>query len=154
MSSLDTVDRAILAELDRDPRATVQLLAERLHLARGTVHARLDRLAANDVLLPHSLRIRTGALGLPMRAFVQAEVDQSEFGGLVVAMAAIPEVIECAAVSGGSDLLIEIAARDAEHVYEITQRIMGCRGIRRTATSIVLKQLLPARVAQLLPTGG
>ncbi len=46
--------------------------------------------------------------------------------------------------------MIQIAARDADHVYDITQRIMRCRGIRRTSTSIVLRELLAYRMDHLL----
>ena len=53
---LDATDRRILLELDDDPRLPVALLAQRLSLARGTVHARLERLAASGALRSHSAR--------------------------------------------------------------------------------------------------
>ena len=43
MTDLDDVDRAILRELDDDARMPVAVLAQRLGLARGTVHARLAK---------------------------------------------------------------------------------------------------------------
>ncbi|WP_432536818.1 Lrp/AsnC family transcriptional regulator [Kineococcus arenarius] len=150
MTTLDAVDRRVLAALDADPRATVAQLALDLGLARGTVHARLQRLAAGGALRLNSTRITAEALGLPMRALVTADVEQDEFEGMVADMARIPEVVECVGISGDSDLMIQIAARDADHVYEITQRILRCRGIRRTSTSIVLRELLSYRTAHLL----
>ena len=150
MTTLDDTDRRILLALDRDPRATVAQLALDLGLARGTVHARLERLAADGTLRANSTRIPSERLGLPMRALVTAGVEQSEFEGLVADMAEIPEVVECLGISGDSDLMIQIVARDADHVYEITQRIMRCRGIRRTSTSIVLRELLGFRLDHLL----
>ena len=44
MSLLDETDRRLLLALDEDPRLPVAILAQRLSLARGTVHARLERL--------------------------------------------------------------------------------------------------------------
>nr|WP_269329511.1 Lrp/AsnC ligand binding domain-containing protein [Kineosporia babensis] len=85
-----------------------------------------------------------------MRALVTAEVDQAKIEGLFEALEQIPEVVECTAISGQSDLWLEIVARDADDVYRITQRIMECRGIRRTATSLVLREMIPRRMAQLL----
>ncbi|WP_432509459.1 Lrp/AsnC family transcriptional regulator [Kineococcus auxinigenes] len=150
MTTLDAVDRRVLAALDADPRATVAQLALDLGLARGTVHARLQRLAASGALRLNSTRITAEALGLPMRALVTADVEQDEFEGMVADMARIPEVVECVGISGDSDLMIQIAARDADHVYDITQRILRCRGIRRTSTSIVLRELLGYRLGHLL----
>ncbi|MGI4894395.1 MAG: Lrp/AsnC family transcriptional regulator [Janthinobacterium lividum] len=150
MTSLDDTDRRILLALDEDPRATVAQLALDLGLARGTVHAHLERLAADDVMHANSTRIAPQRLGLPMRALVMAGIEQGEFDGLVEDLSEIPEVVECLVISGDSDLMIQIVARDADHVYDITQRIMRCRGIRQTSTSIVLRELLQLRMAHLL----
>ena len=150
MTDLDATDRRILAALDDDPRASVQLLALTLGLARGTVHARLDRLAREGVLRRNSVRISATALGLPMRAFVTAAVDQDQFDEMMADMAQIDEVIECVGLAGENDLMIQIVARDADHVYDVTKRIKKCRGIDRTATSIVLRELLGYRFEHLL----
>jgi DNA-binding Lrp family transcriptional regulator len=153
MTVLDATDRRILLALDDDPRATVQLLALRLGLARGTVHARLDRLAGDGVLRRNSMRLQPAALGYPMRAMVSAEVDQDVFDQMMDDMSRIVEVVECVGVAGENDLMIQIVARDADHVYDITKRIKGCRGINRTSTSIVLRELLPYRFDRLLAEG-
>jgi DNA-binding Lrp family transcriptional regulator len=150
MTALDATDRRILAALDDDPRASVQLLAMKLELARGTVHARLDRMARDGVLRKNSVRLAASALGYPLRAMVTAEVDQGQFDEMMSDMAGIDEVIECVGLAGENDLMIQIVARDADHVYDITKRIKGCRGINRTATSIVLRELLEYRFDHLL----
>jgi DNA-binding Lrp family transcriptional regulator len=150
MTALDATDRRILAALDDDPRASVQLLALTLGLARGTVHARLERMGREGVLRKNSVRLSPSALGYPMRALVTAEVDQDQFDEMMADMAGIAEVIECVGLAGENDLMIQIVARDADHVYDITKRIKGCRGINRTATSIVLRELLGYRFEHLL----
>lgn len=81
---------------------------------------------------------------------VTAEADQNELDDMIADLQKIPEVIECLAVAGASDLMIEIVAHDADDIYVITQRIMKCRGIRRTATSMVLRHLITRRKEQLL----
>lgn len=81
---------------------------------------------------------------------VTAEVDQEQLEYLISDIEKIPAVIECFAIAGSSDLMIEIVARDAEDVYVVTQDLMRCRGIRRTQTSIVLRQLIERRQSQLL----
>lgn len=155
MPELDATDARILRLLDDVPRATVQYIAERLGIARGTAHSHLNRLVEGGHLAPTSARLRPAGVGLPLRALVTAEVDQAKFPGLLDALGRIPEVVECLAISGQSDLQIEVLARDADDVYRITQRIMECRGIRRTATSLVLRELIPRRMHQLLdPTKG
>ncbi|MEF2977490.1 Lrp/AsnC family transcriptional regulator [Subtercola sp. YIM 133946] len=150
MTTLDSTDRRILRALDDDPRAPVLLLAQRLGLARGTVQARLERMGGTDALRAHSVRLEPGHLGFGLRAFVTAEVDQEKFDQTIAALAGIREVIECSAIAGAEDIICQVVARDADDLYSIGQQILRCPGIRRTSTSIVLRQLMPYRTAQLL----
>jgi DNA-binding Lrp family transcriptional regulator len=139
----------IIGVLDREPRATTQYIAQDLGLARGTVLAHLRRLAGHPAIPAYSSRISGTAVGRPLRVFVWAEVDQSKFQGMVEDLEQIPEIVEASAVSGGSDLSIELVATDPDDVYRVTQLIMGCRGIRRTASSFVLRRLIARRMQQL-----
>lgn len=147
---LDRSSRSILAALDRDPRATVGWLAETLGLARGTVQNRIGRLFDGRTLRPNSTTVHPESLGYAVRAMVTVEVDQHRFENAMVALREIPQIIECVAMSGQNDLLIQVVARDADDLYEVGQQILRCPGIRRTATSLVLKELIEHRVAQLL----
>lgn len=54
------------------------------------------------------------------------------------------------ATSGDTDLLFQLVAQDADHLYEAGQRVLRSPGIRRTSTTIVLRELLPYRTHQLL----
>jgi DNA-binding Lrp family transcriptional regulator len=68
----------------------------------------------------------------------------------MTALRDIDEVVECVAVAGGIDLLIQVVARDSDDLYRLGQVILRCPGIRRTATSIVLNELIGYRMGQLL----
>ncbi|WP_307479962.1 Lrp/AsnC family transcriptional regulator [Microbacterium trichothecenolyticum] len=142
--------RRVLHALDREPRATVGWLSETLGIARGTVQARLGALFETDVLRPPSTTARPASLGYSLRAYVTAAVAQSEFDNAMRALRHIPEVIECVAVAGTDDLVLQVVARDADDLYRIGQLVLRCPGIRRTATSLVLQELIPYRMAQLL----
>ncbi|MCX7523314.1 Lrp/AsnC family transcriptional regulator [Microbacterium sp. STN6] len=150
MPTLDGTDRRILLALEDDPRIPVVLLAQHLGLARGTVQARLEKLAAAGVLLPNSVRVPPELLGRPLRAIITAELDQMEFTGAMRALALIPEVLECAAISGQSDLFLQVVARDPDDMYRVSQEILACPGIRRTSTSLVMRDLIPFRTTALL----
>ncbi|KQV07260.1 Lrp/AsnC family transcriptional regulator [Leifsonia sp. Root112D2] len=148
--TLDATDRRILLALEDDPRVPVVLLAQRLGLARGTVQSRLERLASDGTLLPNSVRVPPDALGRPMRAIITAELDQTEFPAAMDSLAQIAEVLECAAISGESDLFLQVVARDPDDMYRVSQEILACPGIRRTSTSLVLRDLIPFRTTALL----
>ena len=147
---LDATDRRILRELDADPRMPAAMLALRLGLARGTVQARLDKLAASGALRLASARITPAALGRPVAASVQVELDQHLIAQAIEALANIPEVLECFAPAGDTDLLLRVVARNPDDLYRVSEEIRLCPGITRTSTSLFLREVIPYRVTGLL----
>lgn len=147
---LDTTDRRLLSELDSNPRAATAVLADALRLARGTVQHRLEKLAGSRDLRSHSVRVRPAALGFPLRAVVTATILQPDRLRTMAGLAAIPQVVECLAVTGSDDLLCQVVARDTDHLREVGLAILQVPGIQRTSTSVVLEEPLEYRVAQLL----
>ena len=150
MRQLDETDRRIIAALDQDPRAPVLVLAQRLSLARRTVQTRLANLETSGVLRPHSDRVRPEALGGALRAHVTVEVAQVDLDRAVAALAAVPEVLEASATTGDGDLLCHVAAVDADDLYRVGQAILGCPGVRRTRTALMMRDLIPYRITELL----
>ena len=146
----DAIDRAVLEALDAEPRMTILAIAQRTGLARGTVQARLDRFERERVLRPHNVRIDPEALGMGISAHVAAELDQHRIDLAVEGLRAIPEVIECLAPAGETDLLCRVVARDPDDLYRVSEEIRLCPGIVRTSTSMFLREVIPYRTTGLL----
>lgn len=153
MYQLDDTDRRILEELDEDPRMPVLLLAQKTQLARGTVQARLERYRELGLLRLASTRIPPAALGCSMAATVSVELDQHLLEPAVAALRRIPEVLECFAPAGGTDLLCRVVARNPDDLYRVSEEIRLCPGITRTSTSVFLREVVPYRVRPLLQAG-
>ncbi|MGT2462120.1 Lrp/AsnC family transcriptional regulator [Sinomonas atrocyanea] len=147
---LDRTDRRILLALDEDPRAPIMVLAQRLGLARGTVQSRLERMAASGVLRASSTRVHPEGLGRGVLAEVSAELDQSHINEAVAALRRIPEVLECLAPAGDTDLLIRAVATSPDDLYRVSEEIRLCPGIRRTSTRMILRTVIPYRTTALL----
>lgn len=150
MYVLDATDRRILEQLDIDARMPVALVAQKLGLARSTVQAHLDKMQASQALRAHSARITPAALGRPVAAMVQARLDQHQISEAVVALANIPEVLECFAPAGDTDLLLRVVAKDPDDLYRVSEEIRLCPGITRISTSLFLRQVIPYRVTGML----
>jgi DNA-binding Lrp family transcriptional regulator len=150
---LDATDKRILAAMDQDPRVPIMMLAQRLGLARGTVQTRLEKLAASGALRPNSSRINPAALGRAVSASVSAELDQSRLDEAIAALREIPEVLECFAPAGDTDLLIRVVATDPDDLYRVSEVIRFCPGITRTSTSMFLREVIPYRTTGLLADG-
>ena len=102
------------------------------------------------MLRAHSVRIEPAALGRELSAMVAAELDQHQLGKAVAALTRIPEVLECFAPAGETDLLCRVVARTPDDLYRVSEEIRLCPGIVRTRTSVYLRRLVPYRMAPLL----
>ncbi|MDQ4501301.1 Lrp/AsnC family transcriptional regulator [Sinomonas sp. ASV322] len=153
MQQLDPTDRRILLALDEDPRLPIMVLAQKLGLARGTVQSRLERMTSNGALRPHSVRVDAAALGRGVSAEVAAELDQSQIDGAIAALGRIPEVLECLAPAGDTDLLIRVVATSPDDLYRVSEEIRLCPGITRTSTRMILRTVIPYRTTALLAEG-
>jgi DNA-binding Lrp family transcriptional regulator len=146
----DAIDARLLLALSRDPRAATIALADEVGVSRNTVQARLNRWAQSDALTSFDRRIDPAFLGYPMRAFVLTRVRQRLLTEVSAALTGIPEVVEVYGLSGGADLLIQVVTKDADDLYRVAGQILEIRGVRRTNTSLVMRELVDYRLAQLI----
>jgi DNA-binding Lrp family transcriptional regulator len=148
--TVDDTDARLLLALTESPRATVLALAERVGLSRNTVQARLAALEARGVLASFERRVDPAALGYPLAAFVTVQVTQRMLAEVAAALREVPEVLEVLGLSGPADLLVRVAARDADDLYRIAGQLLATDGVERTTTSLVMRTLVEHRVAPLL----
>ena len=148
----DAIDTLIFDALIADPDATNVAIAERTGLARNTVRARLARYAEEGTLRSFDRRIDPAFLGYPLRAYVVTKVTQRKLAAVGEALSAIPEVLEVHGLTGVTDLLIHVVARDADDLYRIAGRILGIDGVKRTATGFAMQELVGYRIGQLNAT--
>jgi DNA-binding Lrp family transcriptional regulator len=150
MSNLDAVDLELLAALARDPRATVVALAEKLGLSRNTVQARMAKLDRTGVFLSYERAISASALGFPIEAFINVMVRQAELPQITAEVLRIPEVVQAHGLSGQVDLLVRVACRDTQHLFDTDARILAIEGVERTETSLAMGEVIGYRVAPLM----
>jgi DNA-binding Lrp family transcriptional regulator len=146
----DSIDTALLKALIANPDATNIAVAESTGLARNTVRSRLARYAEERTLRSFECRIDPAFLGYPLRAYIVTRVTQRKLTSVSNALRDIPEVLEVHGLSGINDLLVHVVARDADDLYRIAGRILDTDGVKRTATGLVMRELIDYRIAQLI----
>jgi DNA-binding Lrp family transcriptional regulator len=150
-SPIDVLDARLIGLLAAEPRIGVLECSRRLHVARGTVQARLDRLTERGVIRGYGPEIDPAALGYGVTAFVTLEIRQ-RFGHDPVAahLAEIPEVLEAHTITGSGDLMCRIVARSNTDLQRVIDRVMGFDGIERSSTIIALAEQIPHRTLPLV----
>lgn len=53
-------------------------------------------------------------------------------------------------LSGAADLLVRVVARDADDLYRIAGMVPATRGVERTETALVMRELVTYRASPLL----
>jgi len=150
MHHYDAVDLDLLRALAADPRASYVALAERLGLARNTVHARMTQLEANGAFLAFDRRIDSHGLGYPLTAFLTVVVRQRELARIAEDFAAIPEVVQAHGLSGQSDLLVTVVCRDTDDLFRVDALLLAVEGVVRTETALSMGELIPYRLQPLV----
>ncbi|MRH30311.1 AsnC family transcriptional regulator [Microbacterium sp. SYP-A9085] len=150
MAHLDSVDLELLATLSQEPRATVVALAEKLGMSRNTVQARMARLDRTGVFLSFERAISASALGFPIEAFISVTVRQADLPYIKGELHHIPEVLQAHGLSGQIDLLVLVACRDTQHLFDTDARILAIEGVERTETSLVMGEVIGYRVRPLM----
>jgi DNA-binding Lrp family transcriptional regulator len=117
MQDLDRIDRAILAEVQRDGRISNARLAERVGLSETPCARRLKRLEADGYIAGYQAVLSRTALGLGVIAFCLARFslhDRELANRFEREVLALPRIVSCHCVSGTADYLLQIVSRDLD----------------------------------------
>ena len=147
---VDRIDAAILDLFAAEPRIGVLEASRRLRLARGTVQARLDKLATRGVVTGWGPDVDAAALGFPVTAFVTLEIAQTGHDEIGHRLADVPEVLEVHTVTGSGDLLCRVVARSNTDLQRVLDLVVSTVGVGRASTTIALATQVEHRVLPLV----
>ncbi|GAA2331773.1 Lrp/AsnC family transcriptional regulator [Saccharopolyspora halophila] len=148
--NLDSLDARLLLLLADEPRMGVLECSRRLGVARGTVQARMDRMAERGILRGFPPELDLAEMGYGLTAFAVLEIAQGHRAPVVEQLEAIDEVCEVHATTGQGDLFVRMVARDNADLQRVIDEVVAAPGVRRTSTSIALSTPVPPRVRPLL----
>jgi Lrp/AsnC family transcriptional regulator for asnA, asnC and gidA len=137
--TLDTVDRAILRELQEDGRRPFREIARKIGVSERTVRARARRMGDDGVLriIAFADPVR---LGHSVLALVLIRVDASGHDRVVETVASWPEVSYVSSLVGRADLYIQVMCRDNDELWRlVTQRLRALDGVIETETMLEVK---------------
>ena len=141
---IDSTDARILTALQQDGRVTNQELAKRVGLSPAPCWRRLKRLEEAGIVQRYVGLLDPNAVGFTIVVFASVLLENhhsdtvQSFDDLVTESG---EVLECYAMSGSSDYLLKVVARDMAHYEEfLSQRLLRCAAVRSINTSFVLKR--------------
>jgi DNA-binding Lrp family transcriptional regulator len=140
---LDSIDRAILAELQVEGRLSNLELAERVHLSPSACLRRVKALEDGGVIAQYVAMINPKAVGKHGVSFTILNLESMNTPQLEAFERAVrdqPEVLDCFYVAGSNDYLIRFTYRDAEDLERIhSDVLMRLPGVARSNSLLVLR---------------
>lgn len=151
---IDRTDQRILALLSKNARMTNKELSYEIGLSASSVHERLKRLQASDLIAGTYTDVRLDRLGLSLKAllFIQmAEHQKTELDRFLREILKIPEVRAGRMVGGRFDAIVEVVTRDTSHLHRlVVERFSSREEISRIETSIVFESVEQRDLAETL----
>ena len=140
---LDSIDRAILVELQREGRLSNLELAQRVHLSPSACLRRVKALDDNGVIAQYVALVNPRAVGKHGVSFTIVNLESMNTPQLEAFEQAVrdqPEVLDCFYVAGSNDYLIRFNYRDAEDLERIhSDVLMRLPGVARFNSLLVLR---------------
>jgi len=142
----DRIDRAIVAELQRDGRMANVDLAEAVSLSPSACLRRVKALEASGIISGYHAEVDRARAGLGLTVFIGLRVEgHSREVSLRVeqALLAIPAVVACYLISGADDFLIEVAIPDLSG-YErlLLDQVLAIPGVVEARSTFIIRTVL------------
>ena len=137
---LDDLDQGIIKMLSEDASLSNTALAQSLGVTHTTIGTRVRKLAENGVMQVVA-ETDVIAAGYPLYAGVEIGVRGRSAASVAHALVQIPEAIVVCSILGKRQLLVQLIARDNNHLLQLIEEIHALEGVREVRAVLSLRTL-------------
>lgn len=140
---LDSIDRKLLAALQKRGRMSNAELSEQVNLSPSACHRRVQRLEADGYIRDYVALLDARKLGVPTTVFVeitlQGQADEI-LEAFEKSVARIPDVMECHLMAGSADYLLKVVAEGTDDFARIHRQYLArLPGVVQMQSSFALR---------------
>lgn len=143
MEQLDSIDRKILAHLQRDGQMSNSDLAEAINLSPSACLRRVKRLEDDGFIDGYAMLLNQTAFGKPTNVFVEitlTSLNEDNMDAFERAVKDCPDVRGCYLMTGDADYLLRIACSGPEGYERIHRNYLSrLPGVTRIRSSFALR---------------
>lgn len=148
-AGIDDIDRQILHILQRESELTNVELSQRIGLSPTPCLRRVKRLEEAGYISGYRAVVDRRKLGYPIMAFVQVTLNQQVESALEMLESAVharPEIVNCYLVTGDSDYMLQVVARDLDdYANFVRNHLTNIPAIQNIKTSFALDNIVTDR---------
>src|SRR5699024_3164464 len=142
---LDSIDKGILRELQKDCKQTQKALSVKLNLSVTAIYERIRKLERSGVIKQYVALIDKDKVNLGLLVFCQIKLSkhiQENITDLENEISELEEVVECYHLSGEADYLLKVYVRDMEHFRDfMITKLTAIQHIGNSQTSFSIHEV-------------
>lgn len=153
--SLDLIDVKLLEELQSDADRPNVELARLVGLSPAATLHRVRRLKESGIVRGVVARLDAGEAGFPLQVYVSVTLQRHGQTGhrrFAETVQNMPEVISADWVTGETDAILMVVAREVAQLQRVLVRLASRGGATRATTLLRLEELKAASPLPLEPT--
>jgi Lrp/AsnC family leucine-responsive transcriptional regulator len=154
---LDLIDTRLLDELQADADRPNVELARIVGLSPAATLHRVRRLKESGIVRGIAARLDSAAAGFPLQVYVAVTLiqhDEASHRRFASAVRAMPEVIAADWVTGETDAMLMVVAREVAQLQRVLVRLSTRGGAARVMTLLRLEELKPSSPLPIGTTNG
>lgn len=150
---LDSIDRRILSELQRNGRLPIVELANRVHLTKTPCAERVRRLERDGIITGYRAELDPDALGAGHVIIVHVTLTQTSDNALELFNAAVrrvPEIQSCYMLAGQFDYMLKVCTSDITHYRNVLgDQISRLPGVQQTHSYVAMEIVKDEKTVQV-----
>ncbi len=142
---IDEIDGKILKQLQEDATMSVADIAARVGLSSSPCWRRIKRLEEDGIILRNVTILNREKLGLGFEVYAAVKLERptrENLRSFEQAVSSLPEVLECATVTGAVDYVLRIVTTDM-HTYDdfLRDKILSLELVQTALSRIVIRSV-------------
>ena len=145
---MDAIDKRILNQLQENSRLSMVELGDRVGLSASACHRRIKAMEDSGLINGYVATLNSDMLGQTMAFVLEVSLNSQRDDAMrafETAVETIPEILQCDLMTGNSDYVLRINARDSSDFERIHARVRGAPNVMKLETKMVLRNVKPWR---------
>lgn len=135
---IDDKDKAILALLSKNARATITSIANAIKISDVATKKRLLKLERDGVVLGYRVIVNPRELGYEAVALIGVNAEPGKVVEIADILSSRQDVTFVAITSGDHEIMAEVWARDAKELLTKIKEIEGLSGVKEICPAILV----------------
>jgi len=137
---LDDIDKDIIRILQENARTSYREIQDKLGISIGTIHNRISKLKASEIIEGYTLRLNNTKLGYKLTFLIRIQIDGKHTEEILTEIQKKPEVCAVYHITGDQSAELICRFRESDEIHTFIRELNERQYITRTISNMVLKE--------------